>query len=360
MPEHPKTVPKQKTEHQPEPNPEAAAKRKEPPQPDHRHRLIVEPDDGLEPILGLLALARQTLLIKQFDCREPSIIQAAIAAAARGVEVRVLLNPTRGSGQRDNDVPYEALRSAGVEVAWTPPKFMVTHEKSVVVDGERALISTFNLSPKYLTQTRDYGILTTDPAQVADMVACFDADWQGVAFAPSEGTGLLWSNVNARAVMCAFIDGARTSLDLQHPKFMDTTVLDRVLLAHDRGVRVRMLCGGRHGTSPGDVVDTMSSLRVLQRVGIKVHRQKSPKLHAKLILADGDRALVGSMNIDRVGFDFRRELGLLVTAHPIVSRLKTIFGGDWEASKLWVVPDPMASPAHDPEEPPHDPDFHHE
>ncbi len=354
--EHPKIEAKQG----PEPKPESAAKGKEQPQSNPRHRLIVEPDDGLEPILGLVALARQTLLIKQFDCREPSIIQAAIAAVGRGVKVRVLLNPARGSGQRDNDVPHEALGSAGVEVAWTPPKFMVTHEKSVVVDGERALISTFNLSPKYLTQTRDYGILTTDPAQVADVVACFEADWQGAAFVPAEGTGLLWSNVNAREVMCSFIDGVRTSLDLQHPKFMDTTVLDRVLLAHERGVRVRMLCGGRHGTSPGDVVDTMSSLRVLQRAGIKVHRQKSPKLHAKLIVADGDRALVGSMNIDRVGFDFRRELGLLVTAHPIVSRLKAVFGEDWEASRLWMVPDPMAPIVHDPEELPHDPDFHHE
>ena len=58
--------------------------------------------------------------------------RSAISASARGVKVRVLLNPTRGSGQRDNDVPYEALRGAGVGVTWTPPRFMVTHEKSVV------------------------------------------------------------------------------------------------------------------------------------------------------------------------------------------------------------------------------------
>ena len=47
----------------------------------------------------------------------------------------------------------------------------------------------------------------------------------------------------------------------------------------------------------------------------------------ELVYTDNDRAIVGSMNIDRVGFDFRRELGTLVTAHPIVSRLRAVFAG---------------------------------
>jgi cardiolipin synthase A/B len=325
-----------------------------------RAGVIVEPDDGLEPVLGFIASAKHTLIVKQFEASEPTLLQALSECKKRGVAVRVMLNPGRASGQRDNDATFEALKAASIKVAWTAPKFMVTHEKSMVADGERALVSTFNLSAKYFSATRDYGIITHDAAQVADVAACFEADWNREPFAPAAETGLLWSDDNARAVMAAFIDGAVQTLDVQNPKFMDSTILDRVLMARDRGVRIRVVFGGRHGTTQGDVVDTFSSLRVLQRAGVKVHRQKLPKLHAKLMVADGDRALVGSQNIDRVAFDFRRELGLVVTAPGAVKRLWGTFLEDWQAAKPYEVPDPMAPMAHDPEEHPPDPGFQHE
>ena len=322
--------------------------------------VIVEPDDGLAPVLGFLASAKLSLQIKQFEIAEPALVDALRQAKHRGVAVRVMLNPQRASGQRDNDAAYEALKAARIEVNWTPPRFMVTHEKSVVADGKRALISTFNLSAKYFSQTRDYGIITEDAAQVTEIAACFDADWKRAPFVPAEGNGLLWSDDNARATMAKFIDSAKESLDIQNPKFMDSTILDRALMALERGVRVRVLFGGRHGTTAGDVVDTFSSLRVLQRAGIKIHRQKRPKLHAKLMLADGERAIVGSQNIDRVAFDFRRELGLVVSAPAMVRRLRETFRIDWDEAKPYAVPDPLEKPAHDPEEPPPDPAFRHE
>jgi cardiolipin synthase len=41
-------------------------------------------------------------------------------------------------------VTYEQFERAGVPVAWASPKFYVTHEKSLVVDGAAALVATFN------------------------------------------------------------------------------------------------------------------------------------------------------------------------------------------------------------------------
>jgi len=328
--------------------------------PAHYTGVIVEPDDGLEPILGFIASAKRSLRIKQFEVSEPALVDAIKLAKRRGIAVRVMLNPLRASGQRDNDATYEALKAGGIRVDWTPPRFMVTHEKSIVVDDERVLISTFNLSAKYFSQTRDYGIVTKEAAQVAEVAECFDADWKRAPFAPGKERGLLWSDDNARAAMARFIDGAKISLDIQNPKFMDSTILDRVLMARERGVRIRLLFGGRHGTTPGDVVDTFSSLRVLQRAGIKVHRQKNPKLHAKLMVADSKRAIVGSQNIDRVAFDFRRELGVVVSARETVQRLLDTFVKDWDSAKPYAVPDPMEPLAHDPEEHPPDPGFRHE
>jgi len=125
-------------------------------------------------------------------------------------------------------------------------------------------------------------------------------------------------------------------------------------------VHVRILCGGRHGLSDYDILDTFASLRIMQRSGIRVHRQKHLKLHAKLILADGSRALLGSMNIDRSAFDLRRELGIGVDDQAIIARLMRIFTHEWEHSHRYEVPDPLEAEKPSDDELPHDPEFTHE
>jgi cardiolipin synthase A/B len=322
--------------------------------------LIVVPEDTVLPVLGLITLATRSVDVKQFTLDEPRILQALLDAHRRGAAVRVMLNPHRSSGSRANDETYAALEQAKVPVQWSNPAFAVTHEKSMVVDGERALVATFNCSDKYFTQTRDYGIVTTDPAQVAQVAQGFEADWARAPFTPDEHAGLLWSTNNSRRIMARFIDEARKSLYVQHPKFVDGTVLARLVEAQARGVHVKILCGGKHGISDTDIPDTFSSLRILGTFGVKVHRQKAPKLHAKLLLADGARALVGSMNIDRSAFDLRRELGIIVDDDAIVKRLAQVFDKDWDEAHHWDAPDPLAEEHHDDGELPHDPNFIHE
>jgi cardiolipin synthase len=322
--------------------------------------LVVQPDDGVDPVLGLLADATESLRVKQFTLSEPRLVQGLIDAHRRGVAVRVMLNPHRSSGDRPNDAVFGQLQQTGMAVQWTSPAYVVTHEKSIVIDDRRALIATFNLVVKYFTETRDYGVITADPAQVAQVAAGFDADWQHVPFHPDPQASLLWSVTNARPLMAQFIDQARHSLDIQHPKFVDATIVERMVAAQERGVHVRVLCGGRHGLSDYDVLDTFASLRLLQRAGIRVHRQKHLKLHAKLILADDKRALLGSMNIDRSAFDLRRELGISFDDEPIVERLSHIFTHEWDHSHHYEVPDPLEAEKPADEELPHDPEFTHE
>jgi len=271
-----------------------------------------------------------------------------------------MLNPHRSSGDRPNDPVFGQLQQAGIAVQWTNTDYVITHEKSIVADDRRALIATFNLVLKYFTETRDYGVITVDPVQVAEVATGFDADWQHLPFHPDPQAGLLWSITNARPLMAQFIDQARHSLNVQHPKFVDATIVERMVAAQERGVHVRVLCGGRHGLSDYDVLDTFASLRLLQRAGVRVHRQKHLKLHAKLLIADGRRALLGSMNIDRSAFDLRRELGISFDDEPIVARLSHIFSHEWEHSHRYAVPDPLEAEKPSDEELPHDSEFSHE
>ena len=323
-------------------------------------RLVVEPDDGLAPVREFIESARRSLLIKQFTFTEPSLIEAAIGRRTDGVEVRVMLNAARSGGDRANDETYEQLRSAGIDVQWASPKFYVTHEKSIVVDDSSAMIATYNLMMKYFTLTRDYGIITYDPAHVRQITEVFDADWEHIDVEPADSAGLLWSNSNSRYQMARFIDRAEKTLLVQHPKYVDAVILDHMAAAASRGVKVKVLCGGKHGISDWDILDTFASLRTLRRFGVKVHKQKNLRVHAKLIVVDDREALIGSMNIDRSAFDLRRELGVIIDEPSVVDRLRTVFESDWDASHHYEPPDPLIKKAPPEDDFPHDLDLVHE
>ena len=323
-------------------------------------RLIVEPDDGLEPVREFIHRAQSSLLIKQFTFTEPSLIEATIDRKNAGVDVRIMLNPQRSGGDRANDESYEQFKSAGIDVQWSNPKFYVTHEKSIVVDEKAAMVATFNLMIKYFTLTRDYGVITHHPHHVAQVIDVFNADWEHRDFSPPTYEGLLWSNSNSRYHMARFIDTAESRLDIQHPKYVDAVILDHIAAAAHRGVRVHVLCGGRHGISEGDILDTFASLRTLRRFGVKVRKQKNLRVHAKLLVVDNKHALLGSMNIDRSAFDLRRELGITTEDPAVVARLKRVFDSDWDASHHYEPPDPLDRTAHIEDDFPHDEDLIHE
>jgi cardiolipin synthase len=322
--------------------------------------LIVEPDDGLEPVLRFISSAQSSLLLKQFHFTDESLIDAVVGRHLAGVDVRVMLNAARTDGERPNDETYQRFRSAGVDVRWANPAFYVTHEKSIVVDGTAALVATFNLCLKYFTRTRDYGVITDDPVHVAQIVDVFDADWNHEDWVPSACEGLLWSNSNSRLQMARFIDTATRGIDVQHAKFVDAVIVDHLAAAIGRGVKVHVLCGGVHGISDYDLLDTFASLRTLRRFGAKIHKQKNLRVHAKLLIVDDERALVGSMNIDRRAFDQRRELGITVTEPAVVARLTSVFGGDWRLSHPYAPPDPLEPAQHHEGDFAHDAELRHE
>jgi phosphatidylserine/phosphatidylglycerophosphate/cardiolipin synthase-like enzyme len=68
-------------------------------------------------------------------------------------------------------------------------------------------------------------------------------------------------------------------------------------------------------------------------VGAKVHALKGLKLHAKMILADEKRAIVGSINLSPGSFDGRRELAIETDSHHVVKRLNEAAQTDWANSQ---------------------------
>lgn len=297
------------------------------------HRsIIVLPNDTVKKITDAIDSADTSLFIKMFLFSDPSLIESVIAAHRRGVKVRVMLNPARRNGEEENEDTRRILTEAGVEVKDSNPFFALTHEKSMVVDSKIAFIKSLNWETKNLTETRDYAIVTSHPHEVEEINLCFEADWERKDFNPGENAKLIWCSFNGRARIARFIDEAKHTLFVQNERFQDLVIIERIIRAAARGVKVHVMVRPPHTLKKEKLIEGVGGLRIMDDVGIKIHKLKHLKLHGKMLLADGIRAVVGSINLTPGSFDVRRELAIEVNDVEVVERLKEIAHLDWENS----------------------------
>jgi len=295
--------------------------------------LIVLPDDSAEPIVDAIDNARSSLRIKMFMFSDPALRNAVIAAGRRGLKVQVILNAARRDGRRDNEPTSKALDRAGIDVRHGNPAFDLTHEKSMVVDDSTAFIQSFNWAGRNLTNTRDYAVATTSRREVAEVIEGFDADWDRHDFAPAHDTHLVWCPGPARDRLCQFIDDARHRLFLQNERLQDTVIIERLVRAVRRGVKVDIMARPPHTLKRDKLVEGVGGLRILDDVGAKVHKLKRLRLHGKMLLADDVAAVIGSINLAAGSLDGRRELAIEVRDDKVIERLRKVVHHDWHHSR---------------------------
>jgi cardiolipin synthase A/B len=301
--------------------------------------ILVLPDDTAKPILDAINGAARSLRIKMFLFSDPSLLEAVIAAHRRQVQVRIMLNPARRSGEKENEQTRKILTDAGIEVFDSNPHFDLTHEKSMVIDDRTAYVKSLNWQTKNLTVTRDYAVVTTHKHEVDEIIECFEADWSRSTFTPGDHSHLIWCVGNGRQRMGDLIDGAKHTLWLQNERYQDPVILEHIVRARRRGVHVNVMARPPHKLKQGKLGEGVSGLRILEDVGAKIHKLKHVKLHAKLLFADGERAIVGSINIAPGSFDSRRELAIEVRDEQVTSRIHDILQGDWKNSKALDLSD---------------------
>jgi len=294
--------------------------------------IIIMPDEGAKPLLDALASANRSLRVKMFLFDDPALLGAVIDAQRRGVRVRVLLNSARRGGEPENEATRKRLEQAGIEVLDANPEFAVTHEKSLVVDDELALVQSLNWETKNLTETRDYAVATTHRHEVEEVAACFEADWHRKLFKPDPHAHLIWCPLNGRDRIAEFIDRAKHTLFVQNERYQDQVIIERLVRAAARGVKIHVMARPPHTLKKEKLVEGVGGMRILDDVGVKVHKLKHLKLHAKMLLADGERAIVGSINFSPGSFDSRRELAIELDDHHAVKALHRIAEHDWEHS----------------------------
>jgi cardiolipin synthase A/B len=285
--------------------------------------VLAEPQAGAAPFLALIGGARTSIDLTMYELFDPRVERALAVAAHRGVNVRVLLNGGYYSKREaTNAAAYRYLRGRGVHVRYTPTYFALTHQKTLTVDGRASAIMTLNFDGLY-SSTRDYAVLDRQPADVAAIIAAFDADYASHRATASTGTGdLVWSPHGAASIL-SLIGAAQHSLDLENEEMAYAPARDALCAAARRGVAVRVVM-----TYASEWRDDLAQLRSCG-VNIRLYHGQRYYIHAKLLVIDGRRALVSSQNLSTGSLQYNRELGITLRTKDLVSRLTGDFDADY-------------------------------
>jgi phosphatidylserine/phosphatidylglycerophosphate/cardiolipin synthase-like enzyme len=284
----------------------------------------VEPEDREEPILARLQSARQEVFVTVYLLSDPEIISALKEADRRGVEVRVMLEEKPFGGGGVNSQSKPELEEGGVAVRFTRPVFALTHQKTVIFDGREVCILNLNLTRAAFEKNREYGVCSQNKEEAREARAIFLADWERKDYQPT-APNLVVSPDNSRGKLTGLLRSAKATLDMEMEVIEDEQIIG-LLAEKVKTASVRLLLADFK-----KIPANRAPAEKLRAAGVEVRTISSPYMHAKLILADGQKAYVGSVNFTAQSLDRNRELGIIVSQSDIISRLGNTFVQDWGA-----------------------------
>ena len=137
----------------------------------HDTNMVVSPVNARARITALFAQARTSLLVEDEEMYDSASEDALIAAARRGVDVRLILPGTTDIEAAD----AARLKAGGVQLVYVSAPYI--HAKAIVSDGRLAFIGSENFSQTSLDQNREVGLLLADTTALATITTTFERDW---------------------------------------------------------------------------------------------------------------------------------------------------------------------------------------
>ena len=158
---------------------------------------VIAPDTSYQ-ITGMLDSARTSIEIEQAYITNESrlslnpYLSSAINASRRGVQVRILLDSywynIEGPGDNDEmaalinriaSAEHLPLEAKCIDLSVSPVDKI--HNKGVIVDDERVLVSSINWNSNSPTFNREAGVIIDHPGVARYFRAVFDDDWNPMA-----------------------------------------------------------------------------------------------------------------------------------------------------------------------------------
>ncbi|MBN2332821.1 MAG: cardiolipin synthase [Deltaproteobacteria bacterium] len=332
-------------------------------------------DDGVEAYESLAVLIRNaesSIEIATFILGHDDVgrkLVAMLAAKARqGVKVRLLLDALGCFFTKGRFV--QPLRDAGGQVGVFLPLLQIrtrwsanlrNHRKMVIVDGKRAITGGMNLAKAYLGPTRDRKrwkdvAFFMEGRGVDDLRQVFWHDWlyaTGESYdlnLPAHGLGgshMVGSIVQVVADgpvfparrplysgILAALHQAEKSIWVVSPYFVPDEPLSAALeLAARMGREVRLIIPERSNHPLVDLAGN-SFLPDLLAAGVQLYRYQAGMTHAKMIVIDGQLAVVGTVNMDIRSFQLNFELAMFLYSQGDVCQVVAAVERIMAASRL--------------------------
>jgi cardiolipin synthase len=295
-------------------------------------RLLVEPAAGVGAIYRLITGAKSSIELTMYELRDTTAEDDLASDAKRGVDVRVILD--RHLEKSRNTATYDFLSAHHVHVTWAPSG-TTYHQKTLTVDGKTSVMMTLNMVSEDYPSTRDFALIDTSKADIAAIVATFNADFAHKAITPPDGADLVWSPTNSQASILAVIDVAKRTLSVENEEMGDSTITDALVAAARRGVDVKVVMTAE---SEWD-----SAFSELVKAGAHVHLFKNSTkalyIHAKAVVADVGRSdqqvFAGSENFSTASLRYNRELGIRTANRPVVLAISNTIAADYADSAAY-------------------------
>jgi phosphatidylserine/phosphatidylglycerophosphate/cardiolipin synthase-like enzyme len=307
------------------------------------YTLLTMPEDGVQPIIQAMQGAKRSIKLKIYMLTthdaSAQLVSALVDRARAGLDVQVVLEvkpyiPPAPPDCKPNTVSpnmeaIKILQAGGVRVRYSSPKFKFTHEKSMVIDDATAYVMTMNFTNSAFTANREYALVDRKPEDVAELLRIFAADWNEDPYVPGD-TPLVVSPVNSRARILGLIDSAQRSLTIQVEYLTDPEVADHIAARVKAGVDVKIMLAYLEPSPCMDGDTNAQERELLKGAGVtQLAFMKNIRMHAKCIVADGERAFLGSENMTTTSLDRNREIGILLKDPLIVAKLRDTAAADW-------------------------------
>jgi len=318
---------------------------------------------------ALLSRARRTIRMAFYLFGGPDadrMMDILVAKRAEGVAVRVLLD--RALGLRnflpglmaDGLSAFRRLRALGIPVRLSdarppadwPRKPPQMHRKFITIDGQEALVGGMNVGALF---GRYHDLMLHLRGPVArSLDDLFDAEWRqagggdipllpdtapppasGETLARLLGTGA--RHFPTETALHENLASARASVCVALCEMGRTDLVDALVACHERGLSVRVLLDPlvSYPWLPAAPLNA-GAVDTLLRAGVPVHfyhlGRDVLRLHLKMALFDGERAVAGSTNWTKAGFGWVRETDIELVGGAAVVRMQAQFEADWRRS----------------------------
>jgi phosphatidylserine/phosphatidylglycerophosphate/cardiolipin synthase-like enzyme len=284
-------------------------------------KLMLQPDDGIEPVVRALGRAKKSIQILVFRVDRNELEKALLDAVERGVAVQALSAYTNRGGDKNLRRFEMRLLDKGVTVTRTANDLLRYHGKMMIIDGKELYVFAFNFTHLDIALSRSFGISTSSPKVVKEAIKLFDCDSKRQPYTAACSEFVV-SPVNAREQLTKFIKGAKKQLLIYEMKISDPEFVKLLTEKISQGLDVKVI--GRASVSG-------RSLPI---------RTMPTRLHARVMVRDGASAFLGSQSLRRVELEVRREVGIIFHDKHVAKKLMSVFEADWRSAAPASVAEP--------------------